>query len=171
MKKSKKIGSQLRHSTSYIKEGRTKPGLSADYIVGLTDGEGSFTVYLLPPKKEHGSVNYRVLCRYYIKMRDDDLPLLKKVEQFWGCGKIYFQKEYRKNQHNNYRFEVFSYDSLKNIVIPFFKENVLESKRIKDFEIFCQILDLAISKAHHNKNGLKKIMKLKSQMHSYLGLA
>ena len=104
-------------------------------------------------------------------MRDDDLPLLKKVEQFWGCGKIYFQKEYRKNQHNNYRFEIFSYDSLKNIVAPFFKEHLLESKRIKDFEIFCQILDLAISKAHHTKNGLEKIMKLKSQMHSYLGLA
>jgi len=70
---------------------RTKPGvLSADYIVGLTDGEGSLTVYLIPPKKEHCSVSYRVQCRYYIKMREDDLPLLEKVQQFWGCGKIYF---------------------------------------------------------------------------------
>ena len=175
MKEPKKSGSQLRHSIALFHKKnarRTKPGkLSADYIVGLTDGEGSFTVFLLAPKKEHGSVNYRVLCRYYIKMREDDLPLLEKVKQFWGCGKIYFQREYRKNQHNNYRFEIFSYDLLSNVVVPFFKKHPLESKRVKDFELFCQILNLAISKAHHTKHGLEKIMKLKSQMHSYLGLA
>ncbi|MBI4155736.1 MAG: LAGLIDADG family homing endonuclease [Candidatus Zambryskibacteria bacterium] len=171
----KKTGSQLRHSIAFFHKNnarRTKPGkLSADYIVGLTDGEGSFTVFLQAPKKEHGSINYRVLCRYYIKMREDDLPLLKKVEQFWGCGKIYFQREYRENQHNNYRFEIFNYDSLRYVVVPFFKRHPLESKRIKDFELFCQILDLAMSKAHQTEDGLQKIMKLKSQMHAYLGLA
>ena len=98
--KQQDVGSQLRHSIALFHKKnarRTKPGvLSADYVVGLTDGEGSFTVYLLPPKKEHGSVSYRVQCRYYIKMREDELPLLEKVKTFWGCGKIYFQKEYRK---------------------------------------------------------------------------
>jgi len=170
MKHSKDIGSQLRHSIALFHKKnarRTKPGkLSADYIVGLTDGEGSFTVYLLPPKKEHGSVNYRVQCRYYIKMREDELPLLEKVRDFWGCGKIYFQREYRKNQRNNYRFEIFNYGLLKKLVTPFFKRHPLESKRIKDFEIFCQILDLALSKAHHTKKGLQKIHVLKSQMHT-----
>jgi hypothetical protein len=140
--------------------------LSADYIVGLTDGEGSFTVYLLPPKKEHGSVSYRVQCRYYIKMREDDLPLLEKVQKFWGCGKIYFQREYRKNQRDNYRFEIFNYDVLEQVVVPFFKRHPLESKRVRDFELFCQILDLAIAKAHHTKGGLQKIMELKSKMHA-----
>ncbi|OGF49768.1 hypothetical protein A3I36_04540 [Candidatus Giovannonibacteria bacterium RIFCSPLOWO2_02_FULL_45_28] len=140
--------------------------LSADYIVGLTDGEGSFTIYLLPPKKEHGSVNYRVQCRYYIKMREDELPLLLKVQRFWGCGKIYFQREYRKNQRDNYRFEIFNYTLLKRVVVPFFKQHPLESKRIKDFELFCKILDLAITKAHRTKKGLQKIIKLKSQMHA-----
>jgi hypothetical protein len=173
MTERRKNGSQLSHSTlKKIERGRTKPNkLSADYIVGLTDGEGSFTVYLLPPNKNHGSKNYRVQCRYYIKMRDDDLPLLQKVQNFWGCGKIYFQKEYRKNQKNNYRFEIFDYGLLKSTVVPFFKVHKLESKRIKDFEIFCKILDLAISKAHHTEEGLKEIMDLKSKMHAYYGLA
>jgi len=140
--------------------------LSADYIVGLTDGEGSFSVYLHPPSEKHGSINYRVQCRYYIKMREDELPLLKKVEKFWGCGKIYFQKEYRKNQRDNYRFEIFNYQLLKNIVIPFFKKNSLQSKRIKDFKIFCEILNLALAKAHQTRKGLRKIMRLKSKMHA-----
>ena len=170
MRQLKEIGSQLRHSIALFHKKnarRTKPGmLSADYIVGLTDGEGSFTVYLLPPKKEHGSVSYRVQCRYYIKMREDELPLLEKVQKFWGCGKIYFQHEYRENQRDNYRFEIFNYDLLKQVVVPFFIRHPLESKRDKDFELFCQILDLAMAKAHHTKDGLQKIMKLKSKMHA-----
>ena len=170
MKEPKKSGSQLRRSIALFHKKnarRTKPNvLSADYVVGLTDGEGSFTVYLLPPKKAHGSVSYRVQCRYYIKMREDELPLLEKVQRFWGCGKIYFQREYRKNQRDNYRFEIFNYDLLKRVVVPFFKRHPLESKRIKDYELFCQILDLAIAKAHHTKNGLQKIMMLKSKMHA-----
>src|SRR3989344_56322 len=170
MKGPKKTGSQLRRSIAdFHKKNarRTKPGkLSADYIVGLTDGEGSFTVFLLAPKKEHGSVHYRVLCRYYIKMREDDLPLLKKVERFWGCGKNYFQKEYRKNQSDNYRFEIFNYQQLKDIVVPFFQKYPLESKRIKDFELFYKILNLALKKAHHTKSGLQKIKRLKEKMHA-----
>ena len=170
MKEPKEIGSQLRRSIALFHKKnarRTKPGkLSADYIVGLTDGEGSFTVYLLPPKKEHGSISYRVQCRYYIKMREDELPLLEKVQKFWGCGKIYFQKEYRPNQRNNYRFEIFNYELLKQVVVPFFKRHPLESKRIKDFHIFCEILDLAIAKAHHTKDGLATIAQLKSRMHA-----
>jgi hypothetical protein len=167
VKQPKKSGSQLRHSSPMKIGRRTKPRkLSADYIVGLTDGEGSFTVYLNPPNKKYHSVNYRVQCRYYIKMREDELPFLEKVRNFWGCGKIYFQKEYRKNQRDNYRFEIFSYDLLKNIVVPFFKEHELESKRIKDFVLFCKILDLAIKKAHQTEKGLEKIKKLKEQMHA-----
>src|SRR3990167_276016 len=166
----KEIGSQLRHSIARFHKKnarRTKPGiLSADYIVGLTDGEGSFTVFIESPNKKYHLVNSRVQCRYYIKMREDELPLLEKVQKFWGCGKIYFQREYRKNQRDNYRFEIFNYDLLKRVVVPFFKRHPLESKRIKDFELFCQILDLAIAKAHHTKGGLEKIMYLKSKMHA-----
>jgi len=158
--------------------------LSADYIVGLTDGEGSFSVFLNPPNKKHGSRNYRVQCRYYIKMREDELPLLEKVKSFWGCGKIYFQREYRENQRNNYRFEIFNYSLLNQIVVrnnyrfeifnysllnqivvPFFKQHPLQSKRKKDFLLFCRILDLALKKEHHTKTGLRKIRKLKEKMH------
>lgn len=166
-KQPKRSGSQLRHSIPFKNGRRTKPSiLSADYIVGLVDGEGSFSVYLNPPNKKHGSINYRVQCRHYVKMREDDLPLLEKVQKFWGCGKIYFQKEYRKNQRDNYRFEIFNYELLQQIVVPFFQRHPLKSKRVKDFELFCQILDLALTKAHQTKRGLQKIKKLKEQMHA-----
>lgn len=165
--------SQQRHSTAQrssqeaVRAGRTKPNaLSADYIVGLTDGEGSFTVYLRPPSKWEGSIHYRILCRYYIKMREDELPLLEKVQAFWGCGKIYFQREYRANQRNCYRFEIFDWETLRERVVPFFRAHPLESKRIRDFELFCQVLDLAMRKAHWTMSGIAEIQRLKSQMHA-----
>ena len=92
--------SQLIHSTS-INEGREKPEtLSADYIVGLTDGEGCFYVEARTPIGAHKTP--RVELHFFIKLREDELFLLKKVKKFFGCGGIYRQKEYRANQRNCY---------------------------------------------------------------------
>ena len=66
--------------------------LSRDYIVGLVDGEGSFTVYL----RKQGKYR-KVELHFYLKMRKDELPLLKKVKKFFGCGYISLQKDRRKN--------------------------------------------------------------------------
>ena len=56
--------------------------------------------------------------------------------------------------------------TLKTVVVPFFQKHTLESKRIKDFRLFCTILNLALNKAHHTKRGIAKIQRLKSQMHA-----
>ncbi len=139
--------------------------LSADYIVGLTDGEGSFTVYIRPSDKKHKAKNYRVECHYYIKLREDDLPVLEKVNQFFPCGRISFQKDNRPNHRDNYRFEVSNLKGLREIIIPFFKQHPLQSKRIKDFNLFCKIVEVVSKKEHQTKCGLKKIQQWKSQMH------
>lgn len=143
--------------------------LSPDYIVGLTDGEGSFTAYLRPPKKEHGSKNFRVECHYYIKLRDDDRMILEKVKKFWKTGLVVFQKDNRPNHHHNYRFQINNLNDLKNLVIPFFERHRLQSKKIKDFELFKKIVKAVIDKEHQTANGYRKIFQLKSKMHKYLG--
>lgn len=138
--------------------------LSADYIVGLVDGEGSFCVYPRRPAK--ATWNTRIECHFYIKMREDDLELLRKVQQFFGCGSIFFQKEYRANQRDNYRYQVSSKAKLKNVIIPFFKKHPLQSKRIRDFKLFCEILDRALRKEHRTEEGLADIVSLKQLMHA-----
>jgi hypothetical protein len=137
--------------------------LSKDYIIGLTDGEGTFLVYIW--KREKVTQNPRVECYYAIKMREDELPLLKEVKKFFGCGNIYFQKEYRKNQRDNYRFQIRKIDELNKKVIPLFKKNPLHSQKRKDFEIFCKVLNIVNKKGHLNQKGLEKIKKLKQEMH------
>lgn len=140
--------------------------LSSDYIVGLTDGEGSFCVFIRRPEKI--TWNTRVECHFYIKMRDDELPLLEKVKSFFGCGRISFQKEYRKNQKNNYRYQVSNVRDLNKTIIPFFRKRTLFStSRKNDFLLFCKILRLVNSGKQRTSNGLKRIQQLKSQMHQW----
>jgi len=142
--------------------------LSADYVVGLVDGEGSFCVYSRKPSRV--TWNTRIECHFYVKMREDDLKLLQKVQKFFRCGSIFFQREYRVNQRDNYRYQVSDKQKLKNVIIPFFKKHPLQSKRIRDFELFCEILERAMRKEHQTPDGLKRILNLKQLMHAW-GLA
>lgn len=138
--------------------------LSSDYIVGLTDGEGSFCVFIRKPTK--ATWKTRIECHFYIKMREDELPLLKRVRDFFHCGRISFQKEYRQNQRDNYRYQVSNLSDLNATIIPFFKKKALYSTpRKKDFDLFCKIVTLVNADAHKTEAGLAAIKQLKSQMH------
>ena len=144
--------------------------LSADYIVGLTDGEGSFSVFLRSPDKKRARYTkyYRVECHYYIKLREDELPLLEEVKKFFNCGFLYLQKDKRPNHRNCYRFEISSYKKIAEVVIPFFQEYPLHSpNRRNDFSLFCKIFETVKNKSgkHLANRELERVRLLKSQMH------
>lgn len=141
--------------------------LSAEYIVGLTDGEGSFTAYLRPPNKKHRAKNWRVECHFYIKLRDDDLLLIKKVKNFFKVGRISFQKESRPEQHDAYRYETTNLKEICLTIIPFFESHKLQSKRLIDFFLFKKIVRAVLNKEHQTVKGLVRIKKWKSEMHQY----
>ena len=134
--------------------------LSKDYIIGLIDGEGSFTVFLRKVGKYR-----KVEPHLYIKMRKEELPLLKNVKKFFGCGWISLQKDKRKGHSDCYRFEIGSLKDLKNKVIPILKGQLKSIKRKKDFKIFERILKIMERKEHLTPLGWKKIKKLKQKLH------
>jgi len=144
--------------------------LSSDYIVGLTDGEGSFCIYLHPPRKigRYATKHYRAECHYYVKLREDELPLLEEVKKFFNCGNIYLQKDKRSNHRNCYRFEISSYEKIREVVIPFFQKYSLHGvNRRNDFNLFCKIFKIVGNKNRKSltKKELERIRELKSQMH------
>ena len=140
-----------------------------DYIVGLVDGEGSFTAYVCNPHKSNKSKSKRrvkVEPRFYVKLVEEDRAILDELKKCFNCGNVYFQKDTRKNHQNCYRFEVTDRKHLAEIIIPFFKENKLKfSTKKRDFKIFCQIMQLVIKGVHLNPKGLEKIFLLKQKMH------
>ena len=65
-----------------------------DYIVGLVDGEGSFTAYIRNPDSKK-IVKRRVIAepKFYVKLIEKDKKILYELQKYFGCGKVYFQKE------------------------------------------------------------------------------
>ena len=161
-----KTGSQLRRSTpdhNNGQVGRTKPMVSADYIVGLTDGEGCF--YIQIRKSKRYRVGATVHLHFHIKLKEVDKNLLEKVKNTLNCGNVYFQNDTRSNHTNCYRYSVSSHQDIIGVVIPFFRENRLQSSsKKKSFEIFYKIAQLITEKKHLTKDGIKTIEILKKNM-------
>ncbi len=141
--------------------------LTPDYIVGLVDGEGSFTVYIRDVDVEK-TAKRRVVAepKFYIKLVEKDKDILCALKEFFGCGSVYFQKDTRPNHQNCFRYEVYNRDDLRKIIIPFFQKNKLKfvSKR-NDFEIFCELMEMMKNEKHRTKSGLRKMFALKQTMH------
>ena len=141
--------------------------LNSNYIVGLVDGEGSFTAYVRNPElKKNVKRRVKVEPRFYLKLVERDRKILYELKKFFNCGNVYFQIDRRKNHQNCYRYEVANRKDLRKIIIPFFKKHqlYLVSKK-NDFKIFCQIMDKIEKKEHLNELGLKRIYQIKQKMH------
>jgi len=167
--------SQLRHSTRQhlkkLRRGRTKPIVSADYVAGLTDGEGCFYVSVASsPKYRAGA---KVQLNFYIKMQKRDKRLLEQVKNRLDCGAVYFQKEKRANHTQCYRYTVGSHRDIIEKIIPFFQQHCLQSaSKQKSFNSFCKIADLVKQQKHFTESGIKRIRVLKSLMNKKtIGLA
>jgi len=57
-------------------------------------------------------------------------------------------------------------DDLEKIIIPFFKANKLRfSSRLKDFNIFCNLMERIKIGQHLTDLGLKRMFEIKQKMH------
>lgn len=141
--------------------------ITPDYVVGLVDGEGSFTVYVKnPDSKKQVKRRTKVEPRFFLKLIEKDKKILDELKKFFGCGNVYFQKDTRPNHQNCYRYEVSNRHDLKKTIIPFFKSNSLRLRsKNGDFEIFCRIFAMIMKNKHLEDSGLRKIFSLKQKMH------
>ena len=151
--------------------GRTKPTVSNDYVVGLTDGEGCFHVNMAEYSTYTSGV--RVQMHFHIKMQEKDRPLLMKVKNALQCGAVYFQKEKRPNHCQCYRYTVYSQKDILTKIIPFFLKHPLQSvSKHESFKAFCAIGHLVAKQAHLTKKGIEQIRLLKAKMNrKTVGLA
>ena len=151
--------------------GRTKPIVSPEYVVGLTDGEGCFYVNV------RQSLAYRagavVQLHFHIKLNQRDKEVLQKVCNTLDCGEVYFQKEKRANHTQCYRFTVASHTAILEKIIPFFTQHPLQSvSKRENFAIFCKVANFVKNKKHLTKKGIEQIRRWKSLMNrKNVGLA
>ena len=161
--------SQQCHSTrqnfaqAKRRRGRTKPKISANYIVGLTDGEGCFYALIKPPFNRNGGGI--VQLSFFLKLREEDQGVLHDVRDALGCGSVYFQHETRANHAQCYRYTVSSHRDVIGRIIPFFQNHPLHTATKRaSFRTFCAIAMLVKQGAHHTAKGIANIKMLKQQM-------
>lgn len=139
--------------------------LHPQYVVGLIDGAGIFTVYVKDSVSRSAKGIPRVEPRFYVKMVEKDKQILEDLKDFFGCGNIYSQKDSRDNRQNCYRFEVTSRRQLEERIIPFFTRHPLhiESKR-KAFSLFSELVRRVKQEEHLTLAGIKTLQVIKDQI-------
>ncbi|MFH0806487.1 MAG: LAGLIDADG family homing endonuclease [Candidatus Brennerbacteria bacterium] len=138
-----------------------------DYIVGLIDGEGSFTAYVRNLAQSRESTRRtRIEPKFYLKLIEKDKSVLEALKRYFGCGNVYFQRDRRRNHQHCYRYEVSNRKELEEIIIPFFKKHPLHfPSKAKDFKIFCELMEGIRRGEHLHSSGLKNLYRLKQKMH------
>ena len=131
--------------------------LEKEYVLGLVDGEGSFNVRVNRQRRRE-----KVELKFSLKLRHQDKEVLDELQKFFGCGKVYIQRDKRANHTLCYRFEVQNKKEIIEKIIPFFEQNCPKlPSRKRDFELFKQIAELS----QYDSVDFGKIEQLKKQMH------
>ena len=112
--------------------------LSGDYIAGLVDGEGCFSLRCYTEVKRHRQrkpTYFRWQVEFVIVLREDDIQLLQSVQDTIGCGTI-------TRSQGTVRYSVRGINELNSVIIPFFKKHPLYGKKKADFELWSEAVKI-----------------------------
>lgn len=132
------------------------------WIVGFTDGEGTFSVSL--NRNHTTSSGWQIFPEYVVTQGERSLQALEEMQNFFQCGKIYPNHRYDNHHEILYRYCVRSIKDLKSIIIPFFQKHPLKTAKRNDFLAFAAIVDLMDQGLHRSKEGFDSIRQLASTM-------
>lgn len=132
--------------------------LNPNFITGLTEAEGCFSICLFNNKK-----NFKRYARleFTIKMLENETELLSMVKSFFNCGVLW---HYRKD--GTVRFRVQDINSINNKIIPHFIKYPLRGTKYLDFISFKEAFHIIESKEHLAEEGLNKLYVLSKGMNT-----
>ena len=140
--------------------------ISPEYIVGLVDGEGYFSVSTRRRKIDRWEVK-EVALKFGIELKDADRPLLKTIHEWFGVGKLYLKVDKRPNFTNLCMFIVGKHCDINEVIIPFFNRYPLKTpSKSRDFQRFVEIANLVKDKKHLQLNVFERIGTLAKAVHS-----
>jgi hypothetical protein len=138
-----------------IVNGRIDPG----FLTGFSDAEGTFSI-LIQHNKNYAT-NWRVKAIFAIGLHSKDVALLETIKSYLGVGNIH------KHGINSLQYRVESIKDLQ-VIIDHFDKYPLVTCKNSDYEIFKKAFDIIKKQEHTTKEGLLKLVGLKSSLN--LGL-
>ena len=137
----------------------------SNWIVGFVDGEGCFSVSIF--RNRTSKSGFQVMPEFVITQGGKSLHVLEEIKNFFQCGAIFINRRYDNHKENIFRFCVRSLKDLDGKIIPFFKQNQLKTQKIKDFELFCKVVEMMKNRQHLTTEGLESIRQLKNPQRLY----
>jgi len=150
--------------------------ISDERIMGFVEGEGCFSIGIQKyidrkPRKGRGRSKikrpflFRVLPTFRLTICDKDRQILEEIKETFGFGKIYVQKRELKSKRQQ-DIAIYYAESLKDCqeIRKFFQRQRFYTRKAKDFELWCQCLEIVEKKRHLTKKGLLELCRLRDQM-------
>lgn len=116
------------------------------WIVGFVDGEGCFSVSIF--RNRTTKSGWQIMPEFVVTQGEKSLNVLKDMQKFLGCGRIFINKRYDNHKEHLYRYCVRRREDLRKIIIPFFEKNPLKTAKRRDFKKFKYAICLLDEKVH-----------------------
>jgi hypothetical protein len=144
---------------NYAYEKNLSLNINPDFITGLTDSEGSFSIST--HKDTRAKFKRNVGLRFKITMLRNELTLLKMVESFFGCGVL------SENKDGTVDFSIRDISSIRDKVLLHFFKYPLRGTKYLDFLSFREAFTIINNKEHLFEEGLFKLHIISKSMNSY----
>jgi hypothetical protein len=137
--------------------------ITAWFITGFTDGEGTFGVYFIK-KNKNLKLGMTFIPLFQIGVHKKDEELLKEIKEvgFKGIGSITYNKDMAF-------FKVQSLKDILTVVIPHFDKYPLMTQKRADYLLFREIAIKMSRREHLKIEGIQEILNLKASLN--LGLS
>jgi len=103
-------------------------------VVNITNNDGCFDLQFrkdVRRERTNSPTYYRWKSQFIITSPKDNIKVLEKIEKEFDCGKVSISKDQA-------RFSVQKIDDIVEVVIPFFRKNLLEGNKKKDFDLWAK---------------------------------
>lgn len=127
------------------------------WIAGFVSGEGCFIIKVSKSKTHKLGVS--VTLNFLVAQNIRDAYLLESFLQVFGCGSFAIKEKTAIGT-----FAVSNFNNIVDKIIPLFEEYPILGVKALDFKDFKEASVLIKSKAHLTKEGLDKILLIKSRM-------
>jgi len=128
--------------------------LTNQWITGFVDGEGCFHISILRNKEMRYGI--QILPEFTITQHINDIQLLMKIKKYFDCGVVRCNK---KQGSNIYCYRVRSLEHANSIIVPFFEKNILQTRKLIDFQRYRYIVMYMYEGRHLTESGLEEILK------------
>jgi len=127
-----------------------------DWLAGFTSGDGCFYTYAEKDSKLRSG--YRIKLRFNICQHSRDKSLLECISSYLNCGNIL------ETSRGEVNFDVHKFSDNYDKILTFFNKYPIQGVKALDFNDWKLVAEIVKSKDHLTKQGVEKIIKIKSNM-------